>query len=119
MSFINQTVIKPYEYLNDDMFLSLAEYDSVLGGRLDNDFLIEILGHAIDVSEIQILQCRGKEKKKIGFTLRDINDQRTACCLWDNFGETMESYREEAQFGVVCCLIRFAKIGSFRSTNYF
>ncbi|CAN6822769.1 unnamed protein product [Brassica oleracea var. botrytis] len=26
----------------------------------------------------------------------------------------METHREEAQFGVVVCLIRFAKIGSFR-----
>ncbi|CAG7871194.1 unnamed protein product, partial [Brassica rapa] len=26
----------------------------------------------------------------------------------------MESHREEAQFGVVVCLIRFAKIGAFR-----
>ncbi|KAL0697113.1 hypothetical protein Bca4012_064293 [Brassica carinata] len=117
MSFINQMVIKPYDFQKDDMFLALADFDSVMGGRLDADFLIDILGQAIDVSEIQTLQCSGKEKKKIEFTLRDIYDQRISCCLWGKFAEVMESHREKAQFGVVVCLIRFAKIGSFRGTN--
>lgn len=40
ITFINQTVIKPSDYQNDDMFLSLAEFDSVMSGKLDNDILI-------------------------------------------------------------------------------
>lgn len=43
------------------------------------------------------------------------SDERIPCCLWGDFADTLESYSEEAQFGVVVCLIRFAKIGSFRS----
>lgn len=42
------------------------------------------------------------------------SDERIPCCLWGKFAEDMESHREEAQFGVVVCLIRFAKIGAFR-----
>lgn len=38
--FINQKVIKPYDFEDDDMFLSLAEFDSVLSGRLETEFLI-------------------------------------------------------------------------------
>ncbi|RID47514.1 hypothetical protein BRARA_I04102 [Brassica rapa] len=40
ITFINQTVIKPSDFQNDDMFLSLAEFDSVMSGKLDNDILI-------------------------------------------------------------------------------
>lgn len=42
------------------------------------------------------------------------SDQRIACCLWGKFAEMMETYGEEAHKGVVVCLIRFAKIGSFK-----
>ncbi|WZZ45009.1 hypothetical protein YC2023_041268 [Brassica napus] len=112
--FINQKVIKPYDFEDDDMFLSLAEFDSVLSGRLETEFLIDIVGQAIDVGELQILQSNGKELRKIEFTLRNISDVRIPCCLWGKFAEKMETHREEAQFGVVVCLIRFAKIWSFR-----
>ncbi|CAN6984013.1 unnamed protein product [Brassica oleracea var. botrytis] len=70
--FINQKVIKPYDFEDDDMFLSLAEFDSVLSGRLETEFLIDIVGQAIDVGELQILQSNGKELRKIEFTLRNI-----------------------------------------------
>ncbi|KAG5415037.1 hypothetical protein IGI04_002604, partial [Brassica rapa subsp. trilocularis] len=40
ITFINQTVIKPSEFQNDDMFLSLATFDSIMSGKLDNDILI-------------------------------------------------------------------------------
>ncbi|KAF3512416.1 hypothetical protein F2Q69_00006163 [Brassica cretica] len=40
ITFINETVIKPSDFQNDDMFLSLAESDSVMSGKLDNDILI-------------------------------------------------------------------------------
>ncbi|KAF2611846.1 hypothetical protein F2Q70_00012010 [Brassica cretica] len=73
ISFINQKVIKPYDFEDDDMFLSLAEFDSVLSGRLETEFLIDIVGQAIDVGELQILQSNGKELRKIEFTLRNIS----------------------------------------------
>ncbi|XP_048599222.1 uncharacterized protein LOC125579280 [Brassica napus] len=73
ITFINQTVIKPSEFQNDDMFLSLATFDSIMSGKLDNDILIDIIGQAIEVGEIRTLQCGGKEKKKIEFQLRDVS----------------------------------------------
>ncbi|CAG7862572.1 unnamed protein product [Brassica rapa] len=91
------------------MFLSLATFDSIMSGKLDNDILIDIIGQAIEVGEIRTLQCGGKEKKKIEFQLRDVRLNFPT-----KFAEDMESHREEAQFGVVVCLIRFAKIGAFR-----
>ncbi|KAG5384436.1 hypothetical protein IGI04_035906 [Brassica rapa subsp. trilocularis] len=114
ISFINQTVIKPNDFQNDDMFLALAEFDSVLSGSLETEFLIDIVGQAIDVGELRILHSNGKKLRKIEFTLRNVSDVRIQCCLWGKIADEMENHREEAQFGVVVCLIRFSKIGSFR-----
>ncbi|RID45765.1 hypothetical protein BRARA_I02467, partial [Brassica rapa] len=115
ISFINQTVIKPNDFQNNDMFLALAEFDFVLSGSLETEFLIDIVGQAIDVGELRILHSNGKKLRKIEFTLRNVSDVCIQCCLWGKIADEMENHREEAQFGVVVCLIRFAKIGSFRA----
>ncbi|KAF8048697.1 hypothetical protein N665_2430s0002 [Sinapis alba] len=115
ISFIGQTKITNCEFVNEDMFLSLVEFETIMSGNLNSSILIDVLGQAMDVGDLQTIQCQnGKERKKIDFTLRDINDQRIACCLWGKFAEMLETHIEEAQRGVVVCLIRFAKIGSFR-----
>ncbi|KAG2330321.1 hypothetical protein Bca52824_001501 [Brassica carinata] len=114
MEFLSQTSISDSNIQCHSMFLDLHDFDNMLNGSHDTCFLIDILGQAIEVGKIQTLQCGGKEKKKIEFQLRDISDERISCCLWGKFAEQMESHREEAQFGVVICLIRFAKIGAFR-----
>ncbi|KAG5406913.1 hypothetical protein IGI04_013032, partial [Brassica rapa subsp. trilocularis] len=91
LSFMKFTSIEPYEYNNIDMFLDLVEFETILSGQLDNNLLIDVVGQAIDIGEKLTLQCsNGKEKKKIEFTLRDINDERIPCCLWGNFADTSQ-----------------------------
>ncbi|CAG7862842.1 unnamed protein product, partial [Brassica rapa] len=101
ISFINQTVIKPNDFQNNDMFLALAEFDFVLSGSLETEFLIDIVGQAIDVGELRILHSNGKKLRKIEFTLRNVSDVCIQCCLWGKIADEMENHREEAQFGVV------------------
>lgn len=59
-------VIKPYDFEDDHMFLSLAEFDYVLSGRLETEFLICILllffifyCHRLSNSSILILTILG------------------------------------------------------------
>lgn len=40
ITFINQTKIKSSDEENDDMFLALSSFDSILTGKMDSDFLI-------------------------------------------------------------------------------
>ncbi|KAG5378039.1 hypothetical protein IGI04_025881, partial [Brassica rapa subsp. trilocularis] len=73
LSFMKFTTIEPYEYNNIDMFLDLVEFETILGGQLDNNLLIDVVGQTIDIGEKLTFQCsNGKEKEKIEFTLRDI-----------------------------------------------
>ncbi|KAG2329805.1 hypothetical protein Bca52824_000985 [Brassica carinata] len=102
--FLSQTTITDSNLQCENMFLDLKDFRDIINGSHDKRFLIDIVGQAIEVSEIQTINTNGgKEKKKIEFQLRDISDQRIPCCLWGNFAEAMESHREEAQFGVVVC----------------
>ncbi|KAJ4908986.1 hypothetical protein Rs2_03607 [Raphanus sativus] len=115
ITFIGQTKITNCDIENDDMFHSLMEFDTILSGTMQPNLLFDVLGQAMNVGDLLTIRCQdGEERKKIDFTLRDINDQRIACCLWGKFAEMMETYSEKAHKGVVVCLLRFAKLGSFK-----
>ncbi|WZZ35339.1 hypothetical protein YC2023_018740 [Brassica napus] len=56
------TSIDPYEYNNNDMFLDLVKFETILSGQLDNNLLIDVVGQAIDIGAKLTLQCsNGKE----------------------------------------------------------
>ncbi|KAF3505809.1 hypothetical protein F2Q69_00003745 [Brassica cretica] len=55
----------------------------------------------------------GKQRKKLEFTLSDINDSRLPYCIWGNLAEKLHSaINQEAR--MVTTLLRFAKLGRFR-----
>ncbi|KAH0898961.1 hypothetical protein HID58_048529, partial [Brassica napus] len=57
LSFMKFTSIDPYEYNNNDMFLDLVKFETILSGQLDNNLLIDVVGQAIDIGAKLTLQC--------------------------------------------------------------
>lgn len=57
ITFINQTVIKPSDFENDDLFLSLATFDSVMSGKLDDNILIGMSLRNLYILSVFILVC--------------------------------------------------------------
>ncbi|KAH0873430.1 hypothetical protein HID58_070792, partial [Brassica napus] len=101
LSFMKFTSIEPYEYNNIDMFLDLVEFRTILSGQLDNNFLIDVVGQAIDIGEKLSLQCsNGKEKKKIEFTLRDIKF-KVHLLLKDDTGTTKFMLLDSIANGII------------------
>ena len=43
------------------------------------------------------------------------SDQKIPCYLWGKFAEAIHSFSQQAEEEIVVCLIRFAKIGTYRS----
>ena len=43
------------------------------------------------------------------------SDQKIPCCLWGKFAEAIHSFSQQSEEEIVVCLIRFAKIGTYRS----
>uniref|UniRef100_A0A0D2ZQK6 Replication protein A 70 kDa DNA-binding subunit B/D first OB fold domain-containing protein n=1 Tax=Brassica oleracea var. oleracea TaxID=109376 RepID=A0A0D2ZQK6_BRAOL len=114
MSFVQNRTITRSPLVNEDMFLSLVDFQSVLSGSLNPNFLIDVIGQVMELGDLETIQVVGKPKRKVEFTLRDINDSRVPCCLWGKFSEVLcEGCRKEEE-GKPICLIRFAKIRRYR-----
>ncbi|CAN6924261.1 unnamed protein product, partial [Brassica oleracea] len=109
---------------NDDIFLSLTTFPEIMNGRLDSNFLIDVIGQAIDIGEMQALPVQGKETKKLELTLTDTDDHQIECCLWGHFAEhLLYAYKVGEVNQNFLCLLRFAKInvykGQVQITNSF
>ncbi|KAJ4915417.1 hypothetical protein Rs2_00967 [Raphanus sativus] len=104
MSIIQNTAITRSTLINEDMFLSLVDFQTVL----------DVIGQVMDLGDLETIQVSGKPRMKVEFTLRDINDARVPCCLWGKFAEILYEGCSKDEEGKPICLIRFAKIGRFR-----
>ncbi|RID65586.1 hypothetical protein BRARA_D00771 [Brassica rapa] len=114
ISFNQATVVSRSNFMNDDLSLNLVDFQSVLSGTLDEKYLIDVLGQVLDCGAVETIQCAGgNQRKKLEFTLRDINDSRIPCCIWGKLTDTLHSACNQDD-GLVTLLLRFAKIGKFR-----
>nr|VDC98607.1 unnamed protein product [Brassica oleracea] len=71
--FNQNTFITRSNHVNDELYLNLTDFQSVLSGTLDENFLIDVLGQVIDCGDVENIQCTGgKQRKKLEFTLSNI-----------------------------------------------
>ena len=114
MSFNQNTVVTRSNHVNDELYLSLTDFQTVLSGTFDDNFLIDILDQVMDCGDVETMQCTGgKQRKKLEFTLSDLNDTRLTCCIWGNLADKLLSSINQ-ETGMVTMLLRFAKLGRFR-----
>ncbi|KAG2271881.1 hypothetical protein Bca52824_066436 [Brassica carinata] len=109
---------------NDDNFLSLTTFPEIMNGNLDSKFLIDVIGHPIDIGNIQVVSVQGKETKKLELTLTDTYGHQIATCLWGRYAEhVLYAYKVGQVNKNFSCLLRFAKIsvymGQVQITNAF
>ncbi|CAF1878177.1 unnamed protein product, partial [Brassica napus] len=123
MSIVGNSTVSESSLENDDNFLSLTPFQSIINGSLDSNFLIDVIGQAVDVGDIEVVQVLGKEKKKLELTLTDTCDQNIACCLWGRFAEQVLAAYKNTEENNILCLVRYAKInvykGQVQITNAF
>ncbi|WZZ42821.1 hypothetical protein YC2023_039080 [Brassica napus] len=88
MVFNQNTVITRSNHVNDELYLNLTDFQSVLSGTLDENFLIDVLGQVMDCADVENIQCTGgKQRKKLEFTLSDIkinDDDKTLTSFQSN-----------------------------------
>ncbi|CAN6898125.1 unnamed protein product [Brassica oleracea] len=114
ISFNQATVVTRSNFMNDELYLNLVDFQSVLSETLDEKLLIDVLGQVLDCGAVETIQCAGGyQRKKLDFTLRDINDSRIPCCIWGKLTDILHSACKYHD-GLVTLLLRFAKIGKFR-----
>ncbi|CAN6977134.1 unnamed protein product [Brassica oleracea var. botrytis] len=97
MSIIGDSKIKDSDFHCDDMFFSFASFEDV-----------EVIGQVESLKDVQIVQVKQKDRKKVEFRLR--LGETIACCLWGKYAEQIESHVQEADDPNMILVIRFAKI---------
>ncbi|KAG2270619.1 hypothetical protein Bca52824_065174 [Brassica carinata] len=98
----------------DTLEIVLSDDNSVLSGSLNPNFLIDVIGQVMELGDLETIQVVGKPRRKVEFTLRDINDSSVPCCLWGKISEVLYEGCSKEEEGKPICLIRFAKIGRYR-----
>ncbi|XP_056854769.1 uncharacterized protein LOC130504203 [Raphanus sativus] len=112
--FNQATAVTRSNFINDELYLNLVDFQTVLTGTLDENLLIDVLGQVLDCGDVETILCSGgNQRKKLEFILRDMNDVRLPCCIWGKLTDILHSARNEDD-GMVTLLLRFAKIGKFR-----
>ncbi|KAH0889301.1 hypothetical protein HID58_051730 [Brassica napus] len=103
MSIIGDSKIKDSDFHCDDMFFSFASFEDV-----------EVIGQVESLKDVQTVQVKQKDRKKVEFRLRDTKGEPIACCLWGKYAEQIESHVQEANDPNMILVIRFAKIGFYQ-----
>ncbi|KAF8105843.1 hypothetical protein N665_0153s0004 [Sinapis alba] len=115
MCIVQTTTITRSPLLNEGMFLSLVDFQSVL----------DVLGQVMDLGDLETIQCSGKPRMKVEFTLRDIKLAflNNIYCYINVYQVDLNDVKKMYTLYEGCskdeewkpiCLIRFAKIGRFR-----
>ncbi|KAL0772253.1 hypothetical protein Bca101_037404 [Brassica carinata] len=114
INFIYGTDITPSTLQNDNMFLSLVDFQTIQQGVEDENILIDVIGEVTDLGPLDTVLCYGKKRKKIEFSLTDLQGRRIACCLWGKFAESIQANCKAVGGDIVICLLCFVKIGTHK-----
>ncbi|XP_020887754.1 uncharacterized protein LOC9319787 [Arabidopsis lyrata subsp. lyrata] len=115
MSMMEKTVISRTPAVSDDIYVDLANFPDILNeAGLSENILIDVLGQVVSFNEMKIHDVNNKITKRLECELRDTNDERLKCTLWGRFAEAMYNACQNAGTERVICLLRLAKINSFK-----
>ncbi|CAB86685.1 putative protein [Arabidopsis thaliana] len=81
--------------------------------------LLDVMGQVVDIGELETLEAKNKPTIKLDFELRDDTDERMSCTLWGAFAQSVFSACEFADGQMVICVLRFAKIKSYKGVRSF
>ncbi|KAL9811904.1 putative nucleic acid-binding, replication factor A [Arabidopsis thaliana] len=109
MSFISHTFVSPCVSIFDDPYMALPTFQSII---------VDVLGQVVNVENIDNMIVNNKSARKLEFELRnEMCNDRLPCTLWGKFANQVSQACENSIGGIVVCLIRFAKISTFRGQN--
>ncbi|OAO92807.1 hypothetical protein AXX17_AT5G29550 [Arabidopsis thaliana] len=117
MAFVNSTFVSPCPTVTNDAYLSLPTFESIIVGELNLFYLVEVFGQVVNVGKVEDIVVNNESTKKLEFELRNEMNDRLPCTLWGKFADQVIQECENSTGEIVVCLIRFAKINTFRGEN--
>ncbi|EOA15725.1 hypothetical protein CARUB_v10006633mg, partial [Capsella rubella] len=119
IAFIPNTKVRkceiplPYEL---DGF-SPVKFGDILDGTLDDNYLVDVLGQLVNVTQLEDIPVNGKDTKKITLELRDELDQSLSVVLWGAFAEHINNNIQAAPETIVVCAVQFGKIKVWKNNR--
>ncbi|XP_010412713.1 PREDICTED: replication protein A 70 kDa DNA-binding subunit B-like [Camelina sativa] len=113
------TTISPSGNVSDNHYLSFTSFDSILAGNLDKNLMLDVICQVVSSVGIKEITSRNNiTRKKIKFEIRDTEDNRLSCTLWETYAEALDRAINESSDCMVMCFLRFVKQNSFKEKRY-
>ncbi|KAF8111650.1 hypothetical protein N665_0073s0010 [Sinapis alba] len=90
--------------------LQPVNFQDVLNGVLDEDYLVDVIGQIVGVTQMEIVSVNGKDTQRISVELRNEKDARLPLVLWGKFAEEVSNAIQSRTDNSIVCVLRFGKI---------
>ncbi|CAF2099592.1 BnaA05g19850D [Brassica napus] len=109
--FLPTTRVRICEDLPNNLTgLNPVKFGDVLNGVLDDDYLVDVIGQIVEVTQMEIVSVKGKDTQKISVELRNEDDERLPLVLWGKFAEDVSNAIQLRSEQSIVCVLRFGKI---------
>uniref|UniRef100_A0A0D3BY09 DUF223 domain-containing protein n=1 Tax=Brassica oleracea var. oleracea TaxID=109376 RepID=A0A0D3BY09_BRAOL len=109
--FLPTTRVRICEDLPNNLTgLNPVNFGDVLNGVLDDDYLVDVIGQIVEVTQLEIVSVNGKDTQKISVELRNEDDERLPLVLWGKFAEDVSNAIQLRSEQSIVCVLRFGKI---------
>uniref|UniRef100_A0A1J3CYL5 Replication protein A 70 kDa DNA-binding subunit C n=1 Tax=Noccaea caerulescens TaxID=107243 RepID=A0A1J3CYL5_NOCCA len=111
IGFLSTTRVRQCEALPAELNgFEPTNYQDLLEGNLNPDFLIDLIGQIVEVSHVESVSVNGKEMQKISLELRDAEDARLPLVLWGVFATDVNNAVQVRSEQSLTVVLRFGKI---------
>ncbi|CAH2061011.1 unnamed protein product, partial [Thlaspi arvense] len=90
--------------------LKSVNFSDIHDGKLNPDFLIDVIGQIVDIGDVEILNVNKKQTKRLTMSLRDLANVRLNCVLWGDYAEELEGVVQNCNEAIVTFVLRFGKL---------
>ncbi|KAG2286911.1 hypothetical protein Bca52824_046515 [Brassica carinata] len=109
--FLPTTRVRICEDLPNNLTgLNPVNFGDVLNGVLDDDYLVDVIGQIVEVTQLEIVSVNGKDTQKISVELRNEDDERLPLVSWGKFAEDVSNAIQLRSEQSIVCVLRFGKI---------
>ncbi|KAF8097473.1 hypothetical protein N665_0288s0006 [Sinapis alba] len=90
--------------------LNPVPFKAIVDGTLNPDYLVDVIGQIVEVSNLEVVAVNGKDTQKLSLEVRDQEDERLPIVLWGKFATDVNDAIQLRGEQQLICVVRFGKI---------
>ncbi|KAL2921030.1 Replication protein A 70 kDa DNA-binding subunit E [Bienertia sinuspersici] len=118
MNFLSTTTVEQLFELDIPISgYNFVCFRDILSNKLDDKYLVDVIGGVTEVSKLEITERNGKMNKRLEIELEDLEQNRLNCTLWGEFADIMTTYLSTHHGNPIIIIIQFAKIKTWKGES--